>query len=99
MLIPTLYYYHFYQIINLITRDRICKKQLLLYKKLFPTPSKVLKKYDDINNQDNTAENTQASESRIRDTDMEKEILEQSAQAMFAQANQSPQGVLSLLQQ
>ena len=55
---------------------------------------------------DNTAENTQASESRIRDTNMEKEIveqskyniLEQSAQAMLTQANQSPQGILSLLQ-
>lgn len=55
---------------------------------------------------DNTAENTQASESRIRDTDMAKEIvelskhniLEQAGQSMLAQANQSTQGVLSLLQ-
>jgi flagellin len=51
------------------------------------------------------AENTQASESRIRDTDMAKEIsaytknniLNQAAQSMLAQANQMPQGVLSLL--
>ena len=51
-------------------------------------------------------ENTAASESRIRDTDMSKEmvafskdmILENIGQAMLAQANQSNQGVLSLLQ-
>ncbi|WP_044933457.1 flagellin, partial [Oribacterium sp. NK2B42] len=50
-------------------------------------------------------ENTTAAESRIRDTDMAKEIsaytknniLNQAAQSMLAQANQSPQGVLSLL--
>lgn len=54
----------------------------------------------------NTAENTTAAESRIRDTDMAKEmvelskqnILEQVGQSMIAQANQSNQGVLSLLQ-
>lgn len=54
----------------------------------------------------NTAENTQAAESRIRDTDMAKEmvelskhnILEQVGTSMIAQANQSNQGVLSLLQ-
>ena len=54
----------------------------------------------------NTAENTQAAEYRIRDTDMAKEmvelakqnILEQVGQSMMAQANQSNQGVLSLLQ-
>ena len=52
------------------------------------------------------AENLQASESRIRDTDMAKEMMEftknniltQAAQSMLAQANQQPQGVLSLLQ-
>lgn len=52
------------------------------------------------------AENSQASESRIRDTDMAEEmvdytkhsILEQAGQAMLAQANQIPQGILSLLQ-
>lgn len=59
-----------------------------------------------IRNLDNTAENTQAAESRIRDTDMAKEvmnntklnILEQAVQSMLAQANQSTQGALSLLQ-
>ena len=59
-----------------------------------------------INNLDNVAENTQAAESRIRDTDMASEmvkysnnqILAQAGQAMLAQANQSNQGVLSLLQ-
>lgn len=52
-----------------------------------------------------TAENITASESRIRDVDMAKEmveltktnILQQAAQAMLAQANQAPQGVLQLL--
>ncbi len=59
-----------------------------------------------IANADNTAENLQAAESRIRDVDMAAEmvayskhvILQQAAQAMLAQANQSTQGVLSLLQ-
>jgi flagellin len=58
-----------------------------------------------IKNLDVGAENLQASESRIRDVDMAKEmmyftknnILNQAAQAMLAQANQSPQGVLQLL--
>ena len=58
-----------------------------------------------IANLDTTAENTQASESRIRDTDMASEmvqfsknnILAQAGQSMLAQANQSNQGVLSLL--
>lgn len=58
-----------------------------------------------IANTDNTAENLQAAESRIRDVDMAKEmvkyskdnILQQAAQSMLAQANQAPQGVLSLL--
>lgn len=58
-----------------------------------------------IANADNTAENLQAAESRIRDVDMAKEmvkyskdnILQQAAQSMLAQANQAPQGVLSLL--
>ena len=58
-----------------------------------------------INNLDTSAENLQASESRIRDVDMAKEmmeftknnILQQAAQAMLAQANQQPQGVLQLL--
>lgn len=59
-----------------------------------------------IANADNTSENLQAAESRIRDVDMAKEmvkyskdnILQQAAQSMLAQANQSTQGVLSLLQ-
>ena len=59
-----------------------------------------------ISNIDNTAENLQAAESNIRDTDMASEmvtmskynILQQAGQSMLAQANQSTQGVLSLLQ-
>lgn len=59
-----------------------------------------------IANLDNVVENTQAAESRIRDTDMAKEmvnntklnILEQAVTSMMTQANQSTQGVLSLLQ-
>ena len=59
-----------------------------------------------IANLDNVSENTSAAESRIRDTDMAKEmvnysknnILAQAGQSMLAQANQSNQGVLSLLQ-
>ena len=59
-----------------------------------------------IDNLDNVSENTSSAESRIRDTDMAKEmvnysknnILAQAGQSMLAQANQSNQGVLSLLQ-
>lgn len=58
-----------------------------------------------VDNLDNVVENTTASESRIRDTDMAREmvlyanrnILLQSGQSMLAQANQSGQGILSLL--
>ncbi len=58
-----------------------------------------------IKNLDNAAENIQASESRIRDVDMAKEmientkqnILQQASTAMLAQANQAPQSVLRLL--
>jgi flagellin len=58
-----------------------------------------------IKNLDNSSENLQAAESRIRDVDIAKEmmdlskknILQQAAQAMLAQANQAPQGVLQLL--
>jgi len=58
-----------------------------------------------INNLGTSAENLTAAESRIRDVDMAKEmmeftknsILQQAAQAMLAQANQMPQGVLQLL--
>ena len=54
---------------------------------------------------DNTAENLQAAESRIRDVDMAKEmmeltklnVLQQASQSMLAQANQAPQNVLSIL--
>ncbi len=58
-----------------------------------------------INNLGTTSENLTAAESRIRDVDMAREIseqtkqsiLSQAAQAMLAQANQTPQGVLQLL--
>ena len=58
-----------------------------------------------INNLDNVVENTTSAESAIRDTDMATEmvkysnnnILAQAGQSMLAQANQSNQGVLSLL--
>jgi flagellin len=58
-----------------------------------------------INNLNASAENTQAAESRIRDVDMAKEmmnltknnILTQASQAMLSQANQAPQAVLQLL--
>ncbi len=58
-----------------------------------------------ISNLDNISENTQAAESRLRDTDMAEEMVEysknnilaQAGQSMLAQANQSNQGVLSLL--
>ena len=58
-----------------------------------------------INNLGTAAENLQAAESRIRDVDMAKEMMEftknsilsQAATAMLAQANQVPQGVLQLL--
>jgi len=59
-----------------------------------------------INNLENYSENLTSAESQIRDTDMATEmtnytknnILQQAAQSMLAQANQSTQGVLSLLQ-
>ncbi|MBR0597517.1 flagellin [Sinanaerobacter chloroacetimidivorans] len=59
-----------------------------------------------INNLGTSSENLSAAESRIRDVDMAKEMMEftknnilsQAAQAMLAQANQQPQGVLQLLQ-
>ncbi|WP_059172697.1 flagellin [Bacillus sp. FJAT-27445] len=58
-----------------------------------------------INNLNSSSQNTQAAESRIRDVDMAKEVVEnskngilaQAAQAMLAQANQQPQSVLQLL--
>ncbi|GAK13954.1 flagellin [Geomicrobium sp. JCM 19039] len=59
-----------------------------------------------INNLDNASENLQAAESRIRDVDMAREMMEftknnilsQASQSMLAQANQLPQSVLQLLQ-
>ena len=59
-----------------------------------------------IDNLENYSENLTSAESQIRDTDMATEmtnytknnILQQAAQSMLAQANQSTQGVLSLLQ-
>lgn len=59
-----------------------------------------------IANLDNTSENTQGAESRIRDTDMAEEMVEYSAsniisqagQSMLAQANQGKHGILQLLQ-
>jgi len=58
-----------------------------------------------VTNLNNSAENLQAAESRIRDLDMAEEImaftknniLQQAATAMLAQANQQPQSVLQLL--
>ncbi|MCR6095069.1 flagellin Hag [Salipaludibacillus agaradhaerens] len=58
-----------------------------------------------IRNLDNSSENLQAAESRIRDVDMAKEMMEftknnilsQASQSMLAQANQLPQSVLQLL--
>ncbi|MGM0829948.1 MAG: flagellin Hag [Bacillota bacterium] len=58
-----------------------------------------------ISNLDNSSENLTAAESRIRDVDMAKEMMEQTknsilsqaSQAMLAQSNQTPQGVLQLL--
>ena len=59
-----------------------------------------------VKRQENTVENTIAAESRIRDTDMASEmvkysnnsVLSQAGQSILAQANQSNQGVISLLQ-
>ncbi len=59
-----------------------------------------------IKNADNSAENLQAAESRIRDVDMAAEMMEftknnilaQAAQSMLGQANQAPQSVLQLIQ-
>ncbi len=58
-----------------------------------------------INNMNTASENLTAAESRVRDVDMAKEMMEQTknsilaqaSQAMLAQANQQPQGVLQLL--
>lgn len=73
------------------------------YRSMFGATQNRLEHAKKIN--DNTAENTQAAESLIRDADMADEmvrysnanILAQAAQAMLSQANQSNQGVLSLI--
>ena len=72
---------------------------------LVPVPANQTAVVTEIKNDDNAAENLQAAESRIRDTDMAEEmtryskenILQQAATSMLATANQSTQGVLSLL--
>ncbi|MCI9374177.1 MAG: hypothetical protein HFI52_12375 [Lachnospiraceae bacterium] len=59
-----------------------------------------------INNLDNVVENTQAAESRTRDADIAKlmvehvigQVLAQTGQAMIVQSNQNRDGILSLLQ-
>ena len=75
----------------------------LMYAVLWALPRTVL---TTINNLSVMTENIQDAESTIRDTDVAAEMMEytknniliQSAQAMLAQANQVPQGVLQLLQ-
>jgi flagellin-like hook-associated protein FlgL len=79
--------------------DQVSKMRVLL-----GTQQNRLEYAYNINN--NTSENTQAAESRVRDTDMAKEmvsysksnILAQAAQSMLTQTNQQPQGILALLQ-
>ena len=79
--------------------DHVSKMRVLL-----GTQQNRLEYAYNINN--NTSENTQAAESRIRDTDMAKEmvtysknnILARAAQSMLTQTNQQPQGILALLQ-
>ena len=74
----------------------MCEKTIVVQNRLEHT----------INNHDNVVENATTVESRIRDTDMVEEmvnysknnILAQAGLSMLAQANQSNQGVLSLLQ-
>ncbi|SKB46357.1 flagellin C-terminal helical region [Lachnospiraceae bacterium] len=59
-----------------------------------------------LKNNNNTSENTQSSESLIRDTDMASEmvnysrdkVLQQIEHSMLSQSNKSPEGILSLLQ-
>ena len=59
-----------------------------------------------IKNNDNNSENTQSVESKLRDTDMAKEmvdfskssILQQAAQSLMAQINKDTEGILNLLQ-
>ena len=99
---------------TLDTRDNAsCGHGMALVEDAIERTSKVRSYYGALQNRlehavanlDNTAENTDAAESRIRDTDMAKEmtfysmqsILEQAGQSMLAQTNQITQGVLTLL--
>ena len=66
----------------------MCEKTIVVQNRLEHT----------IDNLDNISENTSSAESRIRDTDMAKEMVNYSKNNILAQANQSNQGVLSLLQ-
>ena len=97
---------------DLSTASR-CKSTITLAKESLKVISEVRSDFGAYQNRlehakkyvDNTAENTQASESRIRDADMAKEMTElsnadiiaQAGQMILSQANQTPQGVLSLL--
>lgn len=88
-------------------------KGITKYKKAIESISQIRSYYGAVQNRlehtiknlDNTVENVQAAESRIRDTDMAKMMMEystdnillQAGQAMLAQANRSQQGILSLL--
>lgn len=88
-------------------------KGITKYKKAIESVSRIRSYYGAVQNRlehtiknlDNTVENVQAAESRIRDTDMAKltmeyskdNILLQAGQAMLAQANRSQQGIISLL--
>lgn len=97
------------------TDNKTCGHGMSLVEDAIERTSKVRSYYGAVQNRlehtvanvDNIAENTDAAESRIRDTDMAKEmvyfsmqtILEQAGQSMLAQTNQITQGVLSLLRQ
>lgn len=95
------------------TAEENTTKAMLMLDKAIATASSYRSAFGAVQNRlehaqridDNTAENTQAAESQIRDTDMADEmvrysntsILMQAGQSMLAQANQSKQGVLSLV--
>lgn len=97
-----------------VTKQSIAEKSLAQIDKAINAVSSQRAKLGAVQNRlehtiasvDNSAENLQAAESRIRDTDMAKEmmnltsknVLSQATQAMLAQANQKPNQVLSLLQ-
>ena len=98
---------------NNVSSYSVATKQLSTLDKAIKTVSSTRSKLGALQNRlehtianaDNTAENLQSAESRIRDVDMANEmvnysksnILQQAAQSMLAQANQSTQGVLSIL--